>query len=187
MAHDCEGSNKAPLDALIVGAGFNGVYQLYQLRKRGFAVKIVDAGTQLGGVWDANCYPGARVDSHVPNYEFSFDELWKDWSWSEKFPGRDELRGYFDYLDSKLNLKKDIQFNTRVTAARFDPDRNLWQIETRLKPITGAASKPDTSFFVPVLPQNPTHRISRAWKLSRGLATTLDTGPDRVWISPTSG
>lgn len=127
---DYETSNKAPLDALVVGAGFNGVFQLYQLRKRGFAVKVIDAGAQLGGVWDANCYPGARVDSHVPNYEFSFDELWKDWSWTEKFPGRDELRGYFDYLDSKLNLKKDIQFNTRVTAARFDPDRNLWQIET---------------------------------------------------------
>ncbi|MEP1472320.1 MAG: NAD(P)/FAD-dependent oxidoreductase [Halieaceae bacterium] len=122
--------NSSPLDALVVGAGFNGVFQLYQLRKRGFKVKVVDAGAELGGVWYANCYPGARVDSHVPNYEFSFDELWKDWSWAEKFPGREELRGYFDYLEEKLDLKKDIEFNTWVTAARFDESRNLWRIET---------------------------------------------------------
>lgn len=119
-----------PLDALVVGAGFNGIYQLYHLRKRGFSVAVIDAGAELGGVWYANCYPGARVDSHVPNYEFSFDELWKDWRWTEKFPGREELRAYFDYLDQKLDLKKDVRFNTRVTSAQFDADRNLWQIET---------------------------------------------------------
>jgi cation diffusion facilitator CzcD-associated flavoprotein CzcO len=118
------------LDALVVGAGFNGLYQLYHLRKQGFAVQLVDAGADLGGVWHWNCYPGARVDSHVPNYQFSFEELWKEWSWTEKYPGRDELCQYFDYLESKLDLKKDIQFNTRVTAARFDTDLNQWNIET---------------------------------------------------------
>ena len=121
---------QSPLDALIVGAGFNGVFQLYHLRKRGFNVRLVDAGAELGGVWYHNSYPGARVDSHVPNYEFSFEELWKDWQWTEKFPGREELLRYFDYLESKLELKKDIQFNTRVTAAQFDKQRNLWQVET---------------------------------------------------------
>ena len=118
------------LDALVVGAGFSGLYQLYHLRKQGFSVQLVDAGADLGGIWYWNCYPGARVDSHVPNYEFSFEKLWKDWNWSEKFPSRDELCRYFDYLESRLNLKKDIQFDTRVTSARFDTDRKLWNIET---------------------------------------------------------
>ena len=118
------------LDALVVGAGFNGLYQLYHLRKQGFAVQLVDAGAEIGGVWHWNCYPGARVDSHVPNYQFSFGELWKDWKWTEKYPSRDELCNYFEYLESRLNLKKDIQFNTRVTAAQFDADRNQWNVET---------------------------------------------------------
>jgi cation diffusion facilitator CzcD-associated flavoprotein CzcO len=116
------------LDALVVGAGFNGLYQLYHLRKQGFSVQLVDAGAEIGGVWHWNCYPGARVDSHVPNYQFSFGELWKDWQWTEKYPSRDELCNYFDYLESSLNLKKDIQFNTRVTAAQFDADRNQWNV-----------------------------------------------------------
>jgi cation diffusion facilitator CzcD-associated flavoprotein CzcO len=120
----------AVLDALIVGAGFNGLYQLHHLRQQGFSVKVVDAGADLGGVWHWNCYPGARVDSHVPNYQFSFGELWRGWNWTEKFPGRDELCRYFEYLESKLSLKKDIQFNTRVTAARFDAERNQWNVET---------------------------------------------------------
>jgi cation diffusion facilitator CzcD-associated flavoprotein CzcO len=122
--------NGAVLDALVVGAGFSGLYQLYHLRKQGFSVQLVDAGADLGGVWHWNCYPGARVDSHVPNYQFTFAGLWKDWRWTEKFPGRDELCNYFDYLESKLDLKKDIQFNTRVTAAKFDADRNQWNVET---------------------------------------------------------
>jgi cation diffusion facilitator CzcD-associated flavoprotein CzcO len=121
------------LDALVVGAGFNGLYQLYHLRKQGFSVQLVDAGAEIGGVWHWNCYPGARVDSHVPNYQFSFGELWKDWQWTEKYPSRDELCNYFDYLESSLNLKKDIQFNTRVTAAQFDADRNQWNVETSQK------------------------------------------------------
>ncbi|MEH6582062.1 MAG: NAD(P)-binding protein [Halioglobus sp.] len=113
------------LDALVVGAGFNGLYQLYHLRKQGFSVRLVDAGADLGGVWHWNCYPGARVDSHVPNYQFSFDGLWKGWRWTEKFPSRDELCRYFDYLESKLNLKKDIRFSQYVhalwTALAFGP------------------------------------------------------------------
>ncbi|MEH6589622.1 MAG: NAD(P)/FAD-dependent oxidoreductase [Halioglobus sp.] len=121
------------LDALVVGAGFSGLYQLYHLRKQGFTVQLVDAGADIGGVWQANSYPGARVDSHVPNYQFSFAELWKDWHWTEKFPGRDELCKYFEYVESKLDLKRDIQFNTRVTAARFDPEYNFWNVETNSK------------------------------------------------------
>jgi cyclohexanone monooxygenase len=117
------------LDALIVGAGFSGLYLLYRLRQRGFEVRLFEAGADLGGIWYWNCYPGARVDSHVPNYEFSLEELWRDWNWTERFPAWDELRRYFHHVDEKLGLSRDIRFESRVTAARFDADRAEWQIE----------------------------------------------------------
>ena len=66
---------REPLDALVIGAGFNGLYQLHQLRSHGFSVRVFDAAADLGGIWYWNCYPGARVDSHVPNYEFSMEAL----------------------------------------------------------------------------------------------------------------
>ena len=117
-------------DALIVGAGFNGLFQLYSLRKQGFNVRLVDAGDDLGGTWYWNCYPGARVDSHVPNYEYSLEALWRDWNWTERFPAWDELRRYFHYVDHKLDLRRDIQFSTRVTAAEFDTSCDQWHIQT---------------------------------------------------------
>ena len=116
------------LDALIIGAGFSGLYQLYRLRQRGFSVRLFEAGADLGGIWHWNCYPGARVDSHVPNYEYSMEELWRDWNWTERFPAWDELRRYFNYVDGKLDRSRDIRFDTRVTHATFDTGSNLWRI-----------------------------------------------------------
>ena len=118
------------LDVLIVGAGFNGLYQLHQLRRRGYSAAVIDAAPELGGTWYWNCYPGARVDSNIPNYEYSMEELWRDWNWTEKYPAWDEIRRYFHYVDKKLNLSKDIHFNTRVVAARFDSQQRSWQIRT---------------------------------------------------------
>lgn len=115
-------------DVLIIGAGFSGAYQLYRLRALGFSVKVFDAGSDLGGVWHWNCYPGARVDSHVPNYEYSIEDVWRDWCWSERFPGWEELRRYFAHVDRKLDLIRDIEFNTRVTAAVFDEDDHVWHV-----------------------------------------------------------
>src|SRR5437660_9174884 len=110
------------LDALIIGAGFSGLYQLYRLRQCGFRVRLFEAGAELGGIWYWNCYPGARVDSHVPNYEFSIEELWRDWNWTERFPAWDELRRYFHHVDQKLGLSRDVRLPSRVTAACFAPD-----------------------------------------------------------------
>jgi cation diffusion facilitator CzcD-associated flavoprotein CzcO len=146
------GADGAPevLDALIIGAGFSGLYQLHRLRQRGFKVRLFEAGADLGGIWYWNCYPGARVDSHVPNYEFSMEEVWRDWNWTERFPAWDELRRYFRHVDEKLGLSRDIRFNSRVTAARFDADADQWQIECadgyRIRtrffiPCTGFAAK----------------------------------------------
>ena len=144
-------------DVLVIGAGFNGVYQLHRLRQLGFKVRVLEAGGELGGIWYWNCYPGARVDSHVPNYEFSLEELWRDWNWTERFPAWDELRAYFDYVDRKLDLRRDVELRARVTGARFDDASNEWAVEledgrqlrTRfLVPCLGFASKA----YVPDLP-----------------------------------
>lgn len=118
------------LDVLIVGAGFAGVYQLHHLRKRGFNVRIFDAAPTLGGIWYWNCYPGARVDTHVPMYEFSAEELWRDWYWTERFPDWEELLKYFEYVDQKWDLSKDIRFNTRVKGAEFDETTDQWLVKT---------------------------------------------------------
>jgi cation diffusion facilitator CzcD-associated flavoprotein CzcO len=120
----------AELDILVVGAGFAGLYQLYRLRELGFAVQLFEAGSDLGGIWYWNCYPGARVDSHIPNYEYSLEELWRDWNWTERFPGWSELRAYFHYVDTKLDLSRDIRFNTRVTGADFDAEQSQWVVQT---------------------------------------------------------
>lgn len=117
-------------DVVIVGAGFAGLYQLYQLRKRGFSVRLIEAGNSLGGIWYWNCYPGARVDSHIPLYEYAMEDLWRDWNWTERFPGWAELRRYFEYVDERLDLSPDVEFNTRVTGAEFDESRRQWLIET---------------------------------------------------------
>ena len=114
------------LDVLIIGGGFSGCYQLYRLRQEGFNVRLYDAGDALGGVWHWNCYPGARVDSHVPNYEFSMPEVWRDWCWSERFPGWEELRAYFEHVDKRLDLSKDVRFNSRIIRAEFDESGRYW-------------------------------------------------------------
>ncbi|KAG5637483.1 hypothetical protein H0H81_004406 [Sphagnurus paluster] len=139
------------LDVLIVGAGFSGAYQLHKLRKAGFSAKIFEAGSRLGGTWHWNCYPGARVDSEYLTYQLSTEEVWKDWSWSERFPGRDELVAYFEHVDKKLDLSRDIDFDTRVTGATFDVSTERWIVSTQngrtarprfLILCTGFASKP---------------------------------------------
>lgn len=116
------------LDALIVGAGFSGAYQLKKLRDRNFKVKLVEAGGDYGGVWYWNRYPGARVDTNVPHYEFSDPALQEGWSWSQRFPGSGEIRAYFAHVVEKWDLKKDTQFNTVVSSAVWDGDR--WIITT---------------------------------------------------------
>ncbi|KKZ62188.1 hypothetical protein EMCG_03326 [[Emmonsia] crescens] len=119
------------LDALIVGAGFGGVYQLWKLRNEGYKTKLVESGSDFGGVWYWNCYPGARVDSDIPHYEFSMPELWKDWTWSERFPGGPELRRYFAHVDQKLDLRKDCFFDTTITSAIFDDNDKKWHVTTQ--------------------------------------------------------
>jgi cyclohexanone monooxygenase len=113
---------------LVVGAGFAGLYQLDRLRRLGFSVKVFEAGTELGGIWYWNCYPGARVDTEGAIYQFSREDLWRDWNYSERYPGWDEVRQYLRYVDDKLDLSRDIRFGTRVTGADFDEDARRWVV-----------------------------------------------------------
>ena len=118
------------LDALVVGAGFSGLYLLHRLRSEGFNVRLVEASDGVGVVWQNNRYPGARGDSHVPNYELSLEAVWRDWAWTERFPGRDELVASFDHVVTVLDLARDIDLDTRVAAARFDESTHRWSVTT---------------------------------------------------------
>lgn len=104
--------DERPLDAIIIGAGFGGCYLLRNLRKQGFRARIFEEGQGLGGVWWHNRYPGTRVDTDIPFYEFSDPEIWSEWHWSERYPGQPELSRYFDFVDSKWDLSKDISFGS---------------------------------------------------------------------------
>jgi cation diffusion facilitator CzcD-associated flavoprotein CzcO len=145
------------LDVIVVGAGFAGLYLLDRLRSLGMAVQVFEAGGGLGGVWYWNCYPGARVDSPGPIYQYSRDDLWRNWQFSELYPSWQELREYFRYVDEKLGLSRDIRFNRRVNEAEFDPARNRWIVRSNDGSVatarhfvlcTGIGSKP----YVPDLP-----------------------------------
>ncbi|MBS0640003.1 MAG: NAD(P)/FAD-dependent oxidoreductase [Acetobacteraceae bacterium] len=120
------------LDAVVIGAGFAGMYQLICLRDRlGLSVKVLEAGDGVGGTWYWNRYPGARCDSESHAYWFTFDpELMKGWEWSERYPEQPEILRYLNYVADRYDLRRNIQFNTRVTSARFDEAANRWHVRT---------------------------------------------------------
>ena len=119
-------------DALIIGAGFSGLYQLHLLRDRlGLKVRVLEAGDGVGGTWYWNRYPGARCDTESHGYAFFFSrELHESWQWSERYPGQEEIRGYLNHVADKLDLRRDIQLGARVTRAAFDEGANRWDVET---------------------------------------------------------
>ena len=120
------------LDALIIGAGFAGLYQLLCLRDRlGLDVRVVEAGAGVGGTWFWNRYPGARCDSESHSYCYSFSpELTQEWQWSERYPQQPEIMRYLNHVTDRFDLRRSIRFDTRVTAARYDAIENRWQVTT---------------------------------------------------------
>jgi len=132
MADGTAGNPVTELDALVIGAGFGGLYQLLCLRDRlGLSVQGVEAGDGVGGTWYWNRYPGARCDSesHVYWYTFSPD-LMREWEWSERYPGQAEILRYLNFVADRFDLKRSIRFNTRVTAAHYDDAANRWLVQT---------------------------------------------------------
>lgn len=121
----------APFDAVIVGAGFAGMYMLYRLRALGFSVRVFEAAGGVGGTWYWNRYPGARCDVESVQYSYQFsDELQQDWEWTEKYATQPEILRYANYVADRFDLRRDIQFDTRVTSAEFDEASNSWTIRT---------------------------------------------------------
>ena len=118
-------------DVVVVGAGFSGMYQLYKLREQGLDVQVFEAGSDVGGTWYWNRYPGARVDIESMAYSFSFsEELQQEWEWSEKYSPQPELLKYAQHIADRFDLKNHIAFNTRVASAHFDEDEDEWLVTT---------------------------------------------------------
>ena len=122
------------VDAVVVGAGFAGLYQLYLLRQQGFRAVVLEAGDDVGGTWYWNRYPGARCDIPTTDYTFSFDpELEKDWTWSEKYATQPEILEYLRFVADRYDLRSDIRFGTRMESAAWDASRSAWEV----RPSTG--------------------------------------------------
>jgi len=120
------------LDAVVVGAGFSGLYALYRLRDCvGLNVRVYEAGGGVGGTWYWNRYPGARCD--VPSYSYSYsfsEELDQEWRWSEKCAPQPEIEQYLNHVTDRFDLRRNIRFNTRVISATYDEASRVWTIGT---------------------------------------------------------
>ncbi|MEC9100897.1 MAG: NAD(P)/FAD-dependent oxidoreductase [Pseudomonadota bacterium] len=119
------------VDAVIVGAGFSGLYLLHRLRKAGFSTRVFERGGGVGGTWYWNRYPGARCDVESLQYSYSFDEqLQQEWHWPEKFSAQPDILAYANHVADRFDLKKDIEFNTEVKVGCFDEKSSSWKITT---------------------------------------------------------
>jgi len=126
------GAPGAPdIDVVVVGAGFAGLYLLYRLRGLGFPTKVIESADDVGGTWYWNRYPGARCDIESIDYSYSFDpELETEWQWSERYATQPEILRYLGHVADKHALRRDIEFSTRVEAARWDGGASLWRLRT---------------------------------------------------------
>jgi cation diffusion facilitator CzcD-associated flavoprotein CzcO len=127
-----EGGQAGEFDAVVIGAGFSGLYMLHKLRDElGLTVRVYETGGAVGGTWYWNRYPGARCDSDSYLYCYSFDrELWQEWEWSERYPEAPEIRSYLEHVTERFGLARDIQFNTKVTGATLDEAAGRWTVAT---------------------------------------------------------
>ncbi|MBV8806660.1 MAG: NAD(P)/FAD-dependent oxidoreductase [Sinobacteraceae bacterium] len=118
-------------DAIVVGAGFSGLYAIHKLRSGGLKVRAYEVASDVGGVWYWNRYPGARVDVESREYSYGFSEqLENEWRWSEQYASQPELLSYARHVADRFDLRRDIQFETRVTAAHFDEESGRWAVST---------------------------------------------------------
>jgi len=131
------------LDAIVIGTGIAGLYQLYRLREMGLQVRAYDTASGVGGTWYWNRYPGARFDSQVEVYQYWFsEELYKAWKPSERFPAQPETERWLNFVADRLDLKKDIQFNTRIVSAHYRENDGRWTVTTEV------GEKIDTQFVL---------------------------------------
>lgn len=124
-------STKPDVDVVVVGAGFAGLYLLYKLRSLGFSAQAFETGDDVGGTWYWNRYPGARCDIQTIDYSYTFDpDLETNWEWSEKYATQPEILGYLQHVAEKHDLRRDIQFSTKVQSATWDDKHAAWNLTT---------------------------------------------------------
>ncbi|GIO24066.1 NAD(P)/FAD-dependent oxidoreductase [Oceanobacillus sp. J11TS1] len=134
MTHNAKQAHNGKLpnyDAIVIGAGFSGLYMLHRLREAGCSVQVYEAGSDVGGTWYWNRYPGARCDIESMYYNYTFsEELLGEWNWSSRYAAQPEILNYIHFVADKFDLRRNIQFNTRVTTASYDEKSNHWSIHT---------------------------------------------------------
>jgi cation diffusion facilitator CzcD-associated flavoprotein CzcO len=127
--HNGKADAALEFDAVVIGAGVSGLYQLYKLRELGLNVRVFEAGTGVGGTWYWNRYPGARFDSESYSYGYSFSqELLEEWNWAERFASQPETERYLNHVADKFDLSRDIQFKSRVATAHYQEETRGWDI-----------------------------------------------------------
>jgi len=130
MSETFSNPSAAP-DVVIVGAGFAGLYMLHRLREMGFAARVYDAAGGVGGTWYWNRYPGARCDVESLEYSYTFsEELRKEWRWTERYAAQPEILRYLNHVADRFDLRRDIQFDTKITSAIYDEAESRWTMET---------------------------------------------------------
>ena len=126
-----ESGREPTFDVVVIGAGFAGMYMLHRLRGLGFSVRVYEQGSDVGGTWYWNRYPGARCDVESMQYSYSFsEELQQEWNWSERYAPQPEILKYARHVADRFGLRSDIVFNTRVECAEFDEDCKSWRVRT---------------------------------------------------------
>jgi len=121
----------ARFDALVIGAGFSGLYALHRLRQLGLRIRVLERAENVGGTWLFNRYPGARCDIESIEYSYSFsDEIQQEWVWTESMPAQAEIEAYLNFVADRLDLRRDIQFDADVVAMAFDDEAGGWVVRT---------------------------------------------------------
>ena len=139
-------STNFDFDAVIIGAGFAGLYMLHRLRRAGYRVRVFETGDGVGGTWYWNRYPGARCDIESMQYSYQFsDDLQQEWTWSEKYATQPEILRYANHVADRFDLHRDITLNTRVDAATYDEAADCWRID--IAPVNGTGGGVVTSRF----------------------------------------
>jgi cation diffusion facilitator CzcD-associated flavoprotein CzcO len=174
----------AEVDVVVVGAGFAGLYLLHKLRGQGFSVRVLEAAGDVGGTWYWNRYPGARCDIATCDYTYSFDPALEDaWQWSEKYATQPEILRYAQFVAERYDLRRDIDFNTRVDAAHWDADAQRWRLRTSTDAAISARHcvMATGCLSVPKVPDIPAPSASRV------RSTPPAAGHMRGLISPACG
>ena len=174
-------SEPAKFDAIVVGAGVGGLYAIYRLRKLGLKVRAFEAGGGVGGTWYWNRYPGCRCDVESMEYSYSFsDELQQEWHWPERYGTQPEILRYINHVADRFDLRRDIEFNTRVKEAVFDSKTNTGPSGlTKVTPRLRASASWRRAIF-----RHLGRRASLVWRASRESGIIPGYGPMKESISP---